>query len=94
MSAFEDPTALVPIEGVVAYRLGVPRESAQFDFLLGEWDARTTRFRPDGSEIARYGGSWRARHLHGGRMLLDEFAARLDDGATWYRDSAISARRA
>jgi len=81
MSPTDDPTALVPLEGVLAYREGVPAESAQFDFLLGEWRARTTRFRRDGGEIASYGGVWRARHLHDGRILLDEFTAQLDDGS-------------
>ena len=81
MSQSEDPTALVPVEGVLSYRQGVPEESSQLDFFLGEWDARTTRFRPDGSEIGAYGGTWRARHLHDGRMILDEFIARLDDGS-------------
>jgi len=77
----DDPTALVPIGGILAYRQGVPAEASQFDFLLGEWDARTTRYRSDGSEIGSYAGTWRARHLHEARMILDEFTARLDDGS-------------
>jgi hypothetical protein len=81
MSLDDDPTALVPIEGVMAYRAGVPAEADQLDFLLGEWSARTTRYRADGSTIASYPGTWRARHLHDRRMLLDEFIARLDDGS-------------
>ncbi|MCG8592366.1 MAG: hypothetical protein MJE66_23995 [Proteobacteria bacterium] len=81
MSQADDPTALVPIEGVLSYRQGVPDEASQFDFFLGEWDARTTRYRADGSEIASYGGAWSARHLHDGRMVFDEFTARLDDGS-------------
>lgn len=81
MSQNDDPTALVPLEGIMAYREGLPPEASQFDFLLGEWDARTTRYRADGSEIAGYPGTWRARHLHEGRILLDEFTARLDDGS-------------
>ncbi len=81
MTRVDDPTALVPLEGILAYRQGVPEETSQFDFLLGEWDARTTRYRPDGSEIAGYDGTWRARHLHDRRMILDEFTARLEDGS-------------
>ena len=81
MSQVEDPTALVPIEGILSYRQGVPKEASQFDFLLGEWDARTTRYRPDGSAIGGYAGNWRAHHLHDGRVILDEFTARLDDGS-------------
>jgi hypothetical protein len=81
MSQTDDPTALVPIEGIVAYRQGRPKEASQFDFLLGEWQARTTRFRPNGSEIGGYAGTWCARHLHDARMVLDEFTARLDDGS-------------
>jgi hypothetical protein len=81
MSQVEDPTALVSIEGILSYRQGAPKEAAQFDFLLGEWEARSTRYRPDGSEIGAYSGTWRARHLHDARMILDEFTARLDDGS-------------
>ncbi len=81
MSQADDPTALVPIEGILAYREGLPEEASQFDFLLGAWNARTTRYRADGSEIGGYDGTWRARHLHEGRMILDEFTARLDDGS-------------
>ena len=81
MSQVEDPTALVPLEGILAYRRGTPKEASQFDFLLGEWNARTVRYRPDGSEIASYAGIWRARHLHDARIVLDEFTARLDDGS-------------
>jgi len=79
MAQQDDPTALVPIEGVLAYRSGVPSEASQFDFLIGEWEARTTRYRPDGSELGGYAGTWRARHLHDARMVLDEFTAFLDD---------------
>jgi hypothetical protein len=81
MAQVEDPTALVPIEGILAYLQGPPKEASQFDFLLGEWNARATRYRPDGSEIGGYAGTWRARHLHDGRLVLDEFTARLDDGS-------------
>jgi hypothetical protein len=81
MAHLDDPTALVPLDGVLAYMRGVPAECAQFDFLVGEWTARTTRYRADGGEIASYDGTWRARHLHDRRILLDEFTARLDDGS-------------
>ena len=81
MPQADDPTALVPVEGILAYRQGVPKEASQFDFLLGEWSARSTRYRADGSEIGSYGGTWRARPLHDSRMILDEFTARLEDGS-------------
>jgi hypothetical protein len=77
----EDPTALVPIEAVLAYRKGTPPEASQFDFLLGEWNTRSTRYRADGSALGGYAGTWRARHLHDSRILLDEFTAQLDDGS-------------
>jgi hypothetical protein len=80
MSQAEDPTALVSIEGILAYMQGTPKEASQFDFLLGEWTTRSMRFRPDGSEIGGYAGTWRARHLHDAHILLDEFTARTDDG--------------
>jgi len=81
MSREDDPTALIPIESILSYRQGVPEESAQFDFLIGEWDTRSMRYRADGSEIGGYDGTWRAKHLHDARMILDEFTARLDDGS-------------
>lgn len=80
MSQLEDPTALVSLEAVLSYRRGVPAESSQLDFLLGDWEATTARYRADGSEIASYGGTWSARPLRDGRVILDEFTARLDDG--------------
>lgn len=80
MADSEDPTALVSPQAVFAYMQGVPEQARQFDFMLGEWAARTTRFRPDGSELASFGGTWRATSLHGGRMLFDEFVARFEDG--------------
>jgi len=76
----EDLT-LVSMESIVTYRRGLPIESNQFDFLLGEWEARTTRYGPDGKEVGATSGTWRAQRLHGGRMILDEFVTRLDDGA-------------
>lgn len=81
MSQADDPTALVPVEGILSYRQGTPKEGSQFDFLLGEWSARSRRFRPDGSEIGGYDGTWCARSLHDSRMILDEFTAHLDDGS-------------
>jgi hypothetical protein len=81
MTQADDPTALVPIESILDYRQGRPAEASQFDFLLGEWDARSVRYRADGSELGGYDGTWRARHLHDARMILDEFTARLDDGS-------------
>lgn len=60
-----------------------PKECAQFDFLLGDWDARTTRYAPDGSVALALDGHWHAEHRAGGRILLDEFRAWGPDGATW-----------
>jgi hypothetical protein len=80
MSQADDPTALVSIEGILAYVQGVPKQASQFDFLLGEWNARSMRFHPDGSEIGGYAGTWCARRLHDARIILDEFTARTDDG--------------
>jgi hypothetical protein len=67
-------------ESVAAYVKGVPPQSAEFDFLLGEWDAETTRYNPDGTVAIRHRAEWRARHMHGGRILLDDYVAYLPDG--------------
>ncbi len=78
--ASDDPTSLISADSVMAYIQGVPDESRQFDFLLGEWELSCVRFGADGSEKLRYKGFWKGTSLHNGRMLLDEFSARLDDG--------------
>ncbi len=75
MSSNADPTSLIPMEAIVAYLKGVPEEMKQFDFFLGEWDTQSVRYRPDGSKIGEYGGTWTARQLNGGRMILDDFRA-------------------
>jgi hypothetical protein len=47
----------------------------QFDFLIGDWDVAAARHKPDGSLLLQYRGSWSARYLNQGRMVLDDFKA-------------------
>jgi hypothetical protein len=60
---------------VARYLRGVTPESRQFDFLIGDWDVAASRYQPDGSLLLQYRGSWSARYLNEGRMVLDDFKA-------------------
>lgn len=48
-------------------------EGQQFQFLIGDWDVEGVRFRDDGTELTRYGGTWHASYLNDGRMVMDVF---------------------
>ena len=52
----------------------------QFDFLIGDWDVAATRYKEDGSVLMQYKANWTARHLNGGRMVMDDFRALSPDG--------------
>jgi hypothetical protein len=46
----------------------LPEQCHDFDFFLGEWESTiTTRGRSE-----PLAGRWSARHLHGGRMVVDD----------------------
>jgi hypothetical protein len=62
----------VPPE-VARYLKGATPETRQFDFLIGDWNVDGTRYRSDGSVLITYKGSWSARYLNEGRMVLDDF---------------------
>jgi hypothetical protein len=55
-------------------------ESRQFEFLIGEWDVAASRYKPDGSVLLHYQGTWSARYLNEGRMVLDDFKALAPSG--------------
>jgi hypothetical protein len=65
---------------VARYLQGPPPESRQFDFLLGDWDVAATRYGDDGAVLVQYRARWTARSLNGGRMVMDDFQARLPGG--------------
>jgi len=80
MTNTDDHPQLITPESVAAYVEGPPAECDQFDFLIGEWDAETTRYGPDGSILLQHHTDWVARHLPDKRMVVDETAAYLPDG--------------
>jgi hypothetical protein len=80
MTTNETHAVLMTPESVAAYVKGVPTQTSEFDFLIGEWDAQATRYAPDGSVLLRHRAEWRARPMHGGRILLDDYVAYLPDG--------------
>jgi hypothetical protein len=65
---------------VVRYIRGAPPESQQFDFLLGDWDVAATRYKEDGSALFQYKGTWSAKYLNEGRMIMDDFKAHAPTG--------------
>ena len=67
-----EDASLLNAEAARVYMDGRPRETGQFDFIIGEWRTAVTRFGAGNAE-PRSLGAWRARYLHEGRMILDEF---------------------
>lgn len=67
-------------EAIAAFRSGAPPESADFDFLIGDWIVRGERYGADGSPEFEYDGQWHAEHLCDRRMVLDHFTAEVDGG--------------
>jgi hypothetical protein len=65
---------------VTRYLKGLPPQSRQFDFLIGDWDVAARRLREDGSVHFQYKASWTARHLNDGRMIMDDFKALAPTG--------------
>lgn len=63
--------------------LDAPEQTAQYAFLIGEWQCRTRSRRPDGSETT---GSalWIARYILGGWAIQDEWFGTGQDGGTFY----------
>jgi hypothetical protein len=72
---------LMTPQTVAAYVKGAPAQGAEFDFLIGEWDAQTTRYAVDGSVAFAHTALWRARHLHEKRIVFDDYIAYGPDGA-------------
>ncbi len=56
-----------------AYKAGPGASGGDFDFFLGEWDAKVHRFTPDGSVLERCDANWVVQSLFGGRMIEDRF---------------------
>lgn len=68
----EPPTDLITEETIATYLAGPPQESADFDFLLGEWACEVARFDERGKESRTHRAVWRARPLASGRIVFDE----------------------
>jgi len=51
-----------------------------FNFLLGDWDAKILRYAPDGAITADTNGSWHARASFGGRVIEDQVIQLDADG--------------
>ena len=77
----EDQTAPVSLPPDIAtYLKGAPPESRQFDFLIGEWVVNAIRYDQGGSPVMNYTATWTAQHLNNGRMVMDDFRAKMPTG--------------
>ena len=72
------PTAVPP--QIARYVNGPLSEDRQFDFLIGDWNVKATKFNPGGAALAHYEALWSARSLNEGRMIVDDFKALAPDG--------------
>jgi hypothetical protein len=79
MDMEQKETTQLPPE-IMRHLKGAPPESRQFDFLLGAWKVAGTRYKPDGSVLMNYAGSWCAKSLNDGRMIMDDFKVHAPDG--------------
>ena len=67
-------------EAIETYLAGAPPESDELDFLVGEWETRSRRFRPDGTLLVELAGRWRGEWLLERRLLLDCYRTFAPDG--------------
>jgi len=74
MPSSPTPVPQIPPE-VVRYMKGATAQSRQFDFLIGDWDVVTTRFKDDGTALFQYKAKWEAKYVNDGRMIIDDFRA-------------------
>lgn len=66
---------------MATYLAGVPEESGQFEFFIGDWDCQTTRFDPyTGNVVSEYPGRWHAEYLFNKRIVFDTFTRYLPSG--------------
>lgn len=71
---------LVTPESIAAYVGDPAPECADFDFLIGAWDAEATRWAPNGDVVLRHRVDWVARYAGQSRMIIDECTGFLSDG--------------
>jgi hypothetical protein len=79
MSEPVQPNAQVPPE-IARYIEGVTPEGLQFDFLIGDWEVKGRRLKPDGSTLLEYTGRWNASYLKDKRMVIDHFSIHSPTG--------------
>ncbi len=64
-----------------SYLKGPVPESAQFNFILGEWNTTLAIFDAAGEVVFTGAGFWRGESIDGGRMIMDEYIRYLPDGS-------------
>lgn len=60
-----------------------PPETAQYAFLIGEWDCKTKSMRPDGGSVEGE-ARWKAYYILGGWAIQDEWTSTTPEGDTFY----------
>ena len=62
---------------------GAPQETAQYAFMIGEWECQTMSSRPDGS-VSEGRARWTARYILGGWAIQDEWVTERSGGQSFY----------
>lgn len=62
------------------YFSGPQAEIQQFEFILGQWNTTLTAYDLDGKILQEFSGHWKAKHLDGGRIVMDEYESILPNG--------------
>lgn len=57
-----------------------PAETAQFAFLIGEWECTTRSVKPDGSGFNEGSATWKGYWILGGWAMQDDWERALPDG--------------
>ena len=61
-----------PNQDIAVYSGDIPKESHQYDFLIGNWNIVKTLYDIDGELPDKQVGKWWAKPLHGGRAIHDD----------------------
>jgi hypothetical protein len=66
-----------------------PAQMKEFGALVGNWEATSTRFLPDGTINAQYNGRWEIGEVDDGRMIFDAVTWFTKDGKVKFYDATL-----
>lgn len=64
-----------PVAGFGTHSPEAPAETAQFSFIVGEWDCKTRSMQPDQSVVDGPDATWTGYYILGGWAIQDDWAA-------------------